>query len=221
MKRFQAEADCFEAKTKPMIEEARMKQLADPKGAPQPDIAGVRASCDNATMLICETVLQQGQECVLLTALNSQIGPGIHPKIFRNKPVHQARQMATSMFLSGSSVPTDMSQGMDVMMMYVIAQGRYAVSSSIVLDHKSDAWMSPKLKDAIRKGQSISFCLFDDHTSAPVTNDSNTEQSNNGHAFCIRLKVVLGKRCNTTRFLSCTITSSTPTSGTRVRGKSS
>ena len=94
--------------------------------------------------------------------------------------------MATS-----SSVPIDMSQCMDDMMMYVTAptaamrEGRYAVSRSIILKHKSDAWMSLKLKDAIRKGQSISLCLFDDHTSVPVTNNA-TEQPANGHAFCIR-----------------------------------
>ena len=71
---------------------------------------------------------------------------------------------------------------------------RNVVSSSIILNHKSDAWMSPKLKDAIRKGQSISFCLFDDHTSAPVTNDSGAKQPENGHACCVKLRVVLGKR---------------------------
>ena len=36
-------------------------------------------------------------------------------------------------------------------------------------------------------------CLFDDHTSAPATN-SATEQPANGHAFCAKLRVVLGKR---------------------------
>ena len=88
---------------------------------------------------------------------------------------------------------------MDIMMMYVTApaaamrERRYAVSRSIIPRHKSDACMSPKLRDAIRKGQSISLCLYDDHTSAPVTNDS-TEQPANGHAFCIKLWAVLGKR---------------------------
>ena len=52
--------------------------------------------------------------------------------------------------------------------------------------------MSPKLRDAIRQGQGISLCLFDDHTSTPVTND-DIKQPANGHAFCIRLQVVLGK----------------------------
>ena len=110
-----------------------------------------------------------------------------------------AGQMVTSLFLSGSSLPTDMSKGVDVMMMYVTApaasmrEGRYAVSSSIILNHKIDAWMRAKLKDAIRKGQGISLCLYDDHTSASITNEA-MQQPANGHAFCIRLRVVLGER---------------------------
>ena len=126
MEKFQAEADRYEAETKPLVEKARIKQLTDPKGAQQPDIEGVRASCDNATVRIGEVVLQQGQECVLLTALNSQVGPGmtLYYKNYRNKLVHLARQIGTSLFLSGSTVPTDMSQGMDVMMMYVTAPAR-------------------------------------------------------------------------------------------------
>ena len=150
-------------------------------------------------MKIGEVRLQHAQECVLLTAANSQVGPGMCPRKYRNKLKQLARQMATSLYLSGSSVPADMSQCMDVMMMYVTAptaamrKGRYAVSGSIILKHKSDAWMSPKVRDAIRKGQSISLCLFDDHTSVPVTNNA-TEQPANGHAFCIKLRVVLGKR---------------------------
>ena len=150
-------------------------------------------------MKIGEVRLQHAQECVLLTATNSQIGTGTCSRNYENKMRQLANQMAESLFLSGSSVPTDMSQGMDVMMMYVTApttavrEGRYVVSSSIILKQKSNAWMSPKVQDAIRKGQSISFCLFDADTSSPVTN-STTEQPANGHAFCVKLRVVLGKR---------------------------
>jgi hypothetical protein len=156
--KFEADAERYEAEMKPLIEEARPKQLANPKGTQQPDILGLRRSCNDATVTIGEVRLQTKQERVLLTAANSQIGPGMCPRNCRNKLRQLAGQMATSLFLSGNSLPTDMSKGVDVMMMYVTApaatmrEGRYAVSSSIILNHKSDAWMSPKLKDAIRKG---------------------------------------------------------------------
>lgn len=98
--------------------------------------------------------------------------------------IHFATQMARSLHLSGSKVLTDMSQGMDVMMMYVTApatamrEGCYVVSSSIILNHKSDAWMSPKLKDSVRQGRSIAFCLFDEDTTTPVDNSSMQQPQN-------------------------------------------
>ena len=197
--KFEAESEAYKAEMKVLVEKARLEQLAHPKGTQQPDIPGYRRSRSDATVTIGEVRLQHAQECVLLTATNSQIGIGIGNKNYENKMRQLADQMARSLFLSGSSIPTDMSQGMDVMMMYVTApttamrEGRYVVSSSIILKQKSNAWMSPKVQDAIRKGQSISFCLFDAHTSSPVTN-STTEQPANGHAFCVKLRVVLGKR---------------------------
>ena len=197
--KFEADTERYEAEMKTLMEEARRKQLANPKGAQQPDIPGFRKSCSNATVTIGSVRPQTQKECVLLTAANSQVGPGTSNKNYANKLRQLAGQMQESLFLSGSNLPTDMSEGIDVTMMFVTApaakmrEGRYVVSSSIILNHKSDAWMGPKLKDAIRKGQSISFCLYDDYTSAPATNES-VQQTAGGHAYCIKLRVVLGKR---------------------------
>jgi len=120
-KKFEADAERYEAEMKPLIEKARLKQLANPKGTQQPDILGFRRSCNDATVTIGEVRLQTAQECVLLTAANSQVGPGMCPRNYSNKLRQLAGQMATSLFLSGSSLPTDMSRGVDVMMMYVTA----------------------------------------------------------------------------------------------------
>ena len=83
--RFDAEAERYEAETMPLIEDARMKQLANPKGAQQLNIQGLEKCCSDATVKIGEVILQQGQECVLLTALNSQAGSGMYRRNYKNK----------------------------------------------------------------------------------------------------------------------------------------
>jgi hypothetical protein len=68
-----------------------------PKGAQQPDVRGFRRSCNDATVKISEVRLQHAKECVLLTAANSQVGPGMCPRNYRNKLKQLARQMTTSL----------------------------------------------------------------------------------------------------------------------------
>ena len=54
-------------------------------------------------MKIGEVRLQHAQECVLRTAANSQVGPGMFPRDYRNKLKQLTRKMATSLCLSATS----------------------------------------------------------------------------------------------------------------------
>ena len=75
--KFEAESEAYKAEMKLLVEKARLEQLANPKGTQQPDIPGFRRSRSDATVTIGEVRLQHAQECVLLTATNSQIGTGM------------------------------------------------------------------------------------------------------------------------------------------------